>query len=88
MLPPVDGSFALPAEYSHGFLYNLSMIVKSVRKYKMGEEERDCIFWRSRPPEERLAALESIRSEFNSWKYSDAEQRFQRVFAPVRRETR
>ncbi len=59
-------------------------IKKVVRKYKMGEEPSDFDYWRSKPPKERLEALEIIRQDFNCWKYG-AEQRFQKVYRIIKR---
>ncbi len=36
-----------------------------VRKFRLGEEPSDFEYWRSRPPEERLAALAQVREEFD-----------------------
>ena len=33
--------------------------------YKKGEEPDDLLYWLSRPPAERLKALEEIRQEYN-----------------------
>ena len=55
-------------------------IEKVVKKTSMGEEKSDFAYWRTKSYAERLAALEEIRREYNNWKYSDAEQRFQRVY--------
>jgi hypothetical protein len=57
---------------------------KVVKKYKLDEQPRDFQFWQSKSYEERLNALEQIRSEYNSWRY-DAEQGFQRVYRIVKR---
>lgn len=38
-----------------------------VRKISFGDQESDAEFWRSRPPEERLRTLESIRCEYHDW---------------------
>ena len=59
-------------------------IAKVVRIVKLGEQKPDVAYWRTRPPEERLAALEQIRREYHLWRY-DAEPRFQRVFRIVKR---
>lgn len=52
------------------------------KKMKMGEAGNDFAFWQSRTPEERLAALEEIRNEYNMWKYG-TEPGFQRVYRIV-----
>ena len=35
--------------------------------------------------QERLDALEQIRSEYHQWKYQDAQPRFQRVYRVIKR---
>lgn len=55
--------------------------------YKKGEEPSDVLFWLSRPPIERIKALELIRHEYNLWKYG-TEQEFKRVCRVVKRKRR
>jgi hypothetical protein len=55
--------------------------------YKKGEEPSDVLYWLSRPPIERLLALESIRAEYNQWQYG-TEQGFQRVYRVVKRKSK
>lgn len=55
-----------------------------VRIYKKGEEPDDLFYWLSRPPVERILALEEIRKQYNEWKYGDREG-FQRVYTIVKR---
>ena len=55
-----------------------------VRKGKMKEQGNDFIFWQSQPFEIRLATIEQIRNEFNTWKYG-VEQGFQRVYRVIKR---
>jgi hypothetical protein len=59
-------------------------INKVIKKYKFNEQPNDFAFWQSKSFEERLATLEQIRKEYNSWRY-DAEQGFQRVYRIVKR---
>ncbi len=47
-------------------------------KGKISEAPSDAEYWRSRPPEERLAAVEELRRDFHGPHY-DSEQRLQRV---------
>ena len=54
-----------------------------VQKIKLGEEPSDYAFWKSQPIEFRLNTLESIREEYNRWKYG-SELRFQRVYRIVK----
>ncbi|MGC2238066.1 MAG: hypothetical protein WA584_18035 [Pyrinomonadaceae bacterium] len=55
-------------------------IEKVVTKTNLGEEKSDFSYWQTKSYAERLAALEEIRREYNSWKYDGVEQRFQRVY--------
>lgn len=55
-------------------------VARVVKKTSFDQAKSDAAYWRSRSYAERLAALEEIRREYNDWKYSDAEQRFQRVY--------
>lgn len=57
---------------------------KVVAKIRLSKQGSDLEYWRSKTFAERLAALEEIRREYNSWKYTDAEQRFQRVYRVVK----
>jgi len=59
-------------------------IKKVITKTKIGAEKSDFAYWQTRSYAERLAALEEIRREYNNWKYTDAEQRFQRVYRVVK----
>ncbi len=59
-------------------------VEKIVVKTNLGEEKPDFAFWQSKSYVERLAALEEIRREYNDWKYTDAEQRFQRICRVVK----
>lgn len=51
----------------------------AVAIFKKGEEPSDVLYWLSRPAIERIATLEQIRLEYNTWKYG-IEQGFQRVY--------
>lgn len=54
------------------------------RKMRINEQGSDFAYWQSRPPLERLEALEQIREEYHLWKYGH-EPRLQRVLAIVKR---
>ncbi len=41
-------------------------------------------FWQSQSPQERIAALEQIRSEYQQWRYG-AQPRFERVYTIIKR---
>jgi hypothetical protein len=47
-----------------------------VRVFKKGQEPDDLLYWLSVPPIERIRTLETIRLEYNTWKYGP-ERRFQ-----------
>ncbi len=55
-------------------------IEKVITKVNLNERNTDFAYWQSKSYAERLDVLEEIRREYNNWKYSDAEQRFQRVY--------
>ena len=55
--------------------------VKSIHE----SSQDDAKYWVDKSPQERLNALEQIRSEFHRWKYQDAEPRLQRVYRIIKR---
>lgn len=59
-------------------------IAKVVKKYRIGEQPTDATYWRTLPPQARLAALEQIRRHYITWKYG-TEPRFQRVYTIIKR---
>ena len=60
---------------------------KAIKKHlnivKMGEEKSDFVFWKKQTFEQRLRALEEIRSEYNKWRYGVG-QEFQRVYRVIK----
>jgi hypothetical protein len=58
-------------------------IAKVVRIVKLGEQKPDSVYWRTRPPEERLAALEQIRREYHGWKEGE-EPRIEKVVTIIK----
>ncbi len=50
-----------------------------IRIYKKGQEPEDIFYWLSRPPIERIRAVEEIRKQYNDWKYGTGLE-FQRVY--------
>jgi len=64
-----------------------SQMIKSIRIVKKGDKSDDYLFWQSQPYEKRLEALESIREEYNNWKYG-TQQGFQRVYRVIKRPQR
>ena len=59
-------------------------MVVAVTKHPSGKEPTDFAYWQSRPPIERLEALEAIRREYILWKYGTW-PRFQRVYRIIER---
>ena len=57
-----------------------------VRITKLGDDSSDIDYWISLDEIEGLKQLEELRQQYNTWKYG-AEQRFQRVYRIVKRET-
>jgi hypothetical protein len=55
-----------------------------VRKVRKDQKKNDFLFWQTQTPQARLEVLESIREEFNNWKYGN-QQRFQRVYKIIKR---
>lgn len=45
----------------------------------LSDKTNDFAYWQSQPYAARLAALEAIRTEYNTWKY-DSKQGLQRVY--------
>ena len=58
-----------------------------LRIFKKGEEPDDVQYWLSRPPIERIRALEEICKQYNDWKYGTG-RKFQRVYKIVKRKRR
>ncbi len=58
-----------------------------IRIFKKGEEPDDVLYWMSRPPIERIRALEEIRKQYNDWKYGTGRE-FQKVYKIVKRKRR
>ena len=56
----------------------------SIRIIKKKDQKSDFAFWQSQSYLTRLETLESIRKEYNSWKYGN-KQRFQRVYPIIKR---
>lgn len=54
-----------------------------VKIMKLNEQTNDFAYWQSQPPIKRLEALESIRTEYNNWKYG-TEQKFQKVYRIIK----
>ncbi len=64
----------------------MSIVNRStVKKIKLTEEQSDNSYWINQSVEARLNALESLREEFNNWKFND-QQRFQRVYRVIKQE--
>jgi len=62
----------------------MSIVDRSiVNKIKLTEERSDYSYWVNQSIEARLDALESLREDFNNWKFND-QQRFQRVYRVIK----
>ena len=61
------------------------MVKKIVVKKIHETSQDDAQYWSDKTPQERLNALEQIRSEYHQWKYKDAQPRFQRVYRVTKR---
>jgi hypothetical protein len=62
----------------------MSIVNRSIcKKIKLTEERSDFSYWVNQSVETRLDALESLREEFNNWKFND-QQRFQRVYRVIK----
>ena len=59
-------------------------VEKIVTKTTFDKQKSDFAYWQSKSYAERLDALEEIRREYNNWKYTNAEQRFQRVYRIIK----
>jgi len=57
---------------------------RAIRKVKIGKPKNDFQFWQQQPFQDRLRTLESIRQEYNRWKYG-SEPGFQRVYTITKR---
>ncbi len=55
-----------------------------VRRGKLKDQGNDLEFWKTQSYEVRLATIEELRREYNTWKYG-SEQGFQRVYRVVKR---
>ena len=62
----------------------MSIVNRSIaKKIKLTEEKSEYSYWANQSVEARLDALESLRDEFNNWKFND-QQRFQRVYRVIK----
>ena len=62
----------------------MSIVDKSsVKKIKLTEEPSDYSYWINQSVEARLDALESLREEFNNWKFND-QQGFQTIYRVIK----
>ena len=57
---------------------------KIIRKEKLEKVNTNFAYWQTKSYQERLSALESIREEYNNWRY-DNKQGFQRVYKIIKR---
>jgi hypothetical protein len=59
-------------------------MVKTARKIRLEEEGNDVAYWRSRPPLERLRAVDSLRRMYIESHVAPGEQRLPRVCRVVK----
>ena len=66
----------------------MSMLNRSIiKKIKLTEEKSDYSYWANQSVDARFDALESIREEYNNWKFHD-QQGFQRVYRVIKQKRR
>ena len=66
----------------------MSVVDKAIsKKIRLAEQESDYSYWIRQSSASRLEALESIREEFNNWKFDD-QQGFQRIYRVIEQEQR
>lgn len=56
----------------------------AIKKTNLSDGTNDFAYWQAKSFEFRLEALETIREEYNRWKYG-SEQGFQRVYSVIKR---
>ncbi len=56
-----------------------------VRKIRIEDEKSNFLYWVKQSVEARLSALETIRAEYNQWKYDD-QQGFQSVYRIIKQQ--
>ncbi|MBF0458632.1 MAG: hypothetical protein HQK99_12155 [Nitrospirae bacterium] len=61
----------------------MERIKKHVKIVPLGAETSDCQYWRSRPPSERLEAIEMLRKQY----YGDTIPRLQPICRIINRQT-
>ena len=59
-------------------------VIKHIKIIRKSQDNSDALFWKAQSYEDRLAALEDIRTEYHQWKYND-QPRFQRVYRITQR---
>ena len=60
-------------------------VPRVARVYARGDEPSDVAYWLSRPPAERLAAVETLRRRYYGWTDDESIPRLQRVCRVVDR---
>ena len=66
----------------------MSVVDKAIsKKIRLAEQGSDYSYWIRQSYASRLEALESIREEFNNWKFDD-QQGFQRIYRVIKQEQR
>ena len=59
-------------------------LIKHIQIVRRDQDVSDALFWRVQSYEDRLRALEEIRTAYHQWKYDD-QPRFQRVYRITQR---
>lgn len=66
----------------------MSLVNRSIiKKIKLTEEKSDYSYWANQSVDARFDALESIREEYNNWKFHD-QQGFQRIYRVIKQKPR
>ena len=66
----------------------MSLVNRSIiKKIKLTEEKSDHSYWANHSIDARFDALESMREEYNNWKFHD-QQGFQRVYRVIKQKPR
>ena len=61
----------------------MSSIKKNIVICKQANQQEDIEYWVKQSYAKRIEALETIRREYNTWKYG-AQSRFQRVYRVIK----
>ena len=66
------------------YIYREEWVMKKTLVIKKSHEDAgDAAYWVTKSPQQRLAALEEIRTEYIQWKFG-AQSRLQRVYRVIK----